>query len=172
VTRANVEASLDAVEQALEHFVSSLDRAGYANGAAAYRQMAEIIVGQWAWAQQNDAGDLVGRFLRVADLAANVGDQLRPYVGAMDQLRALRGLAAAAWGIEAGSGAEKIVAALGTAREGMTSSELRRATGLSTVALRSALNDLIDKGAVARSNGARGRFALAGADRAGPRRSG
>jgi Fic family protein len=165
VTRDNVEASLRAVEQALKHFVSALEQAGFANGAAAYGQMADIIVGQWMWAQENDARDLQLKFLRISHLAARVSDQLRPYVGAMDQLRGIGGLAAELWGIEAGSMAQRIVNALIAADGGLTLAELRQATGASTATLRRELSSLAEKGLVAKGNGARGRFVLVGAAR-------
>jgi hypothetical protein len=165
VTRDNVEQSLSAVEQALQHFASSLERAGFAAGAATYRQMADIIVGQWMWAEENGAWDLRPRFLRIADLAATITDQLRPYVEAMDQLRGLRGLAAELWGIEAGSIAQRIMDALLAADRSMTSTELKQATGASTVVLRRELNSLVEKGLVARVGGTRGRFVLVGVAR-------
>jgi DNA-binding IclR family transcriptional regulator len=83
----------------------------------------------------------------------------------MDQLRGLRGLAAERWGLEAGSLAQRIVDALIAADRGMTSTELKQATGASTVALRRELNSLVEKGLVARAGGTRGRFALVGAAR-------
>jgi Fic family protein len=98
-----------------------------------------------------------------ADLAASVTDQLRPYVEAMDRLRGIRGLATELWGIEAGSIAQRIIDALIAADRGMTSPELKQATGASTVTLRQELNNLVEKGLVVRANGTRGRFALAGA---------
>jgi hypothetical protein len=159
VSRANVRSSLDAVEQALEHFCTSLDRAGFGDGAAAYRQMADVIVGQWMWAEQSGVRDLQPSFLRIATLAGTVAEQLRPYVAAMDQLRAIRGLAAHAWGLEPGSIGERAVEALLAEEGGMTITELRRATGASTMALRRELDALVDQGLVTRA-GPRGRFAL------------
>jgi hypothetical protein len=169
VSRANVGSSLDAVELALEHFSASLDRAGFRDGAAAYRQMADVIVGQWMWAEERGDRELQPRFLRIAALAGLVADQLRPYVGAMDRLRGIRGLAADAWGIEAGSVAEQVVEALAAADKGLTISELRRATGASTMALRRELDALAGKGLLAAgAGGPRGRYALVGGPARGP----
>jgi hypothetical protein len=165
VSRDNVRTSLDAVETALEHFATSLDRAGFADGAASYRQMADVIVGQWLWAEERGARDLQPRFLRIADLAGSVADQLRPYVGAMDQLRGIRGLAVDAWGIEPGSVAERIVNALVGTDSGMTMRDLRLATGVPTGTLRRELDGLADRGLVAKAEGTRGRFSLAGSTR-------
>jgi hypothetical protein len=162
MSRDNVQSSLDAVEQALEHFATSLDRAGFAEGAASYRQMADVIVGQWIWVEERGARDLQPRFLRIAELAGSVADQLRPYVGAMDRLRGIRGLAADAWGIAPGSVAEQIVNVLMTSERGLTANELRRATGAPAAALRRELDGLVDQGLVTRASGSRGRFRVVG----------
>ena len=162
MSRQAVSSSLDAVEQALEHFVASLDRAGFADGAGAYRQMADVVIGQWMWAEQTGARDLQPRFLRIASLAGNVAEQLRQYVSAMEQLRGLRGLAGDAWDIEPGSTTERIVESLASSAGGMTMSELRQVTGASTVALRRELDRLVGKGIVGRPAGPRGRYLLAG----------
>jgi len=165
MSRDTVRTSLDAVETALEHFATSLDRAGFADGAASYRQMADVVVGQWLWAEERGARDLQPRFLRIAELAGTVAEQLRPYVGAMDQLRGIRGLASDAWGIEPGSVAERVVNALVGSESGMTMRELRLVTGASTTTLRRELDVLAGKGLVGRGDGPRGRYVLTGSAR-------
>ena len=50
MSRANLTESINAVEQALEHFAGSLERGGFQAGAPAYRQMATLMVGQRIWA--------------------------------------------------------------------------------------------------------------------------
>jgi len=162
VSRSSVEASLDAVERALRDFRSSLERAGFAAGAATYRQMADIIVGQWRWTEESGLRDLESRFLQIAILAGNVGEQLRPYVEAMDRLRGLRGLVMERWGVQPGSVAGGVLGALMDADGGLTSVELARSTGAPTVALRSELIALVERGLVVQ-DGVRGRFALSGA---------
>lgn len=156
-----MRSSLDAVEQALRHFSASLDRAGFAQGADAYRQMADVVVGQWLWAEENGGRDLRPRFLRIAELAGVVADQLRPYVAAMDQVRGIRGLAAEAWPVAPDSLSERILAALVDAPVGLTATELRASTGGSTLATRRALGELVGGGLVASSGGSRARYRLA-----------
>ena len=88
----NIAESLAAVEKALEHFNTSLIRSGFADGAASYQKMAEIIVGQWMWASSQGIDQHNDRFRRVAALATEIHEQLLPYVEGMRKLALLREL--------------------------------------------------------------------------------
>ena len=161
MSRANLDSSLGAVEQALEHFTRSIDRAGFADGAGAYRQMVDVTLGQWLWADEEGAHEFDRRFLRISMLAGSVADGLRPYVMSMDRLRALRGLVMERWRVEPGSTAERVVDSLLDCESGLTAAELSTATGAPTSAVRTALRELVDVGAVARVRASSARYALA-----------
>lgn len=163
MSRPNVEQSVDAVERALSHFVASLERAGFAASADTYRQMSEIVLGQWLWVEDAGERDLEPRFLRIAELAEEVSGHLRPYVEVMERMSALRSLVAERWGVEPGTDRARIVAALVGAGAPMSAAEVREATSLPTAAVRRELDDLIDRDLVAKLGGGRPRYAIAAA---------
>jgi hypothetical protein len=163
VSYRNVEASLDAVVRALDHFATSLERGGFSAGAEPYGRMAEVIIGQWLWAEQNNASSLVPEFARVARLAARVDDQLRPYVNSMQKIRALEGLIADKVGLQPDSPSAAIVAALTQAARPMSAAELRAATGASINVVRRELKQLTDRNIIAQVEGRARRFVPTGA---------
>lgn len=161
MSHANVEQSLGAVEQALSHFASSLDRAGFSEGAAAYQEMAGVVVGQWLWVQQERARDLEPGFRRVAELAETISGQLVPYVEAMQRLSALQGLVAERWGVDPDSVAGKIVEALSGSDRPMTTAEIKASTGVPTSTVRRQLGELVEQDLVLKHGKGRPRYALA-----------
>ena len=94
MSRENVAASLEAVEQALSHLARGLESGGFEAGAPTYRQLAGVVLVQWLWAEQEGARELEPDFERIALVAAKIAAQLEPYVEAMRQLAALEGLIA------------------------------------------------------------------------------
>ena len=159
----NIEASLDAVSRALDHFAESLERGGFAAGAETYGKMAEVIVGQWLWAETSNATWLAPRFARVAQLAGRVDDQLRPYVEAMGRIRALEGMIAESASHPASEIGRAIIGTLSQAARPLTVAELRAAIGASTSAVRRELRDLVAGDVIEQVDGRVRRFVLADA---------
>lgn len=162
MSRPNVEQSLDAVEKALSHFSASLDRAGFRTGADAYRQMADIVLGQWLWIESAGERDLEPRYLRIAALSESVADQLTPYLDTMRRLTALRGLVEERWGVHPDSAAGRIVGVLASLRQPMSTSQMAAATGDTGTVLRRALTDLVRTGQVRRIGDRRPKYVLNG----------
>jgi len=161
MSRANVEHSLDAVEQALTHFAASLERAGFGAGADAYRQMAHVVVGQWLWVENANERDIEPRYLRIAELAETVAAQLTPYVEAMQQLRSIRGLVEERWGVDPDSTSGRIVAALTSSRRPMSLTQSTSVTREPFAEVKRALLDLTDRGLVRKTViGSRVKFTL------------
>ena len=96
MARQNLESSLGAVESALSVLAGSLEQAGFAAGADAYRQMADVIIGQRLWAEENDITDYDARYVEVGRLATRIFQCLSPYADVAVRLSALTGLAGAA----------------------------------------------------------------------------
>jgi hypothetical protein len=92
MSRGSVEQSLEAVEQALSHLATSLDRGGFASGAPTYQQMADVVLGQYGWVDANGIDDLDDRFRNIAALASRIHAALEPYVNVMGRLAVLSGL--------------------------------------------------------------------------------
>ncbi len=160
MTRVNVAQSIDAVEQALTHFDNSLRTAGFADGASAYQQMADVVLGQWLWVEETDQRDLEPQFLRIAKLAQSVAQQLIPYVEAMQRLTALQGLVGDRWGIASESPAGRIVGALADSVQPMSLADLRTGTGLPTTTLRRTLEPLVQSRRIVRLGDRTPRYSL------------
>lgn len=162
MTRTTVEQSLDAVEEALSHFVASLERAGFSAGSDSYRKMANVVLAQWLWVEDEDQRDLEPRYLRVAELANSVAVMLTPYVVAMRRLSALRGIIEERWGVNPNSTAGRIISTLASSIQPMSVAELRDAAGMTSTTARQALQELVEEGMVTQVGDRRRRYALAG----------
>lgn len=81
--------SLDAVEQALSHLLSSLKAGGFAEGAQTYHRMADVIVAQFMWMSHHRGVTAVEAYRQVIGLAIEVHALLEPYVATMSRLGAL-----------------------------------------------------------------------------------
>jgi DNA-binding transcriptional ArsR family regulator len=85
---ANVSASVEAASQALSQLHQSLGRGGFAEGAAAYERMAELLLTQYMWAESQDA-PLQEEFEALGDIARRIFSLLEPYTTAMKRLAVL-----------------------------------------------------------------------------------
>lgn len=160
MSRPNVETSLEAVEQALTHFATSLDRGGFAAGADAYRQMADVVVGQWLWVEEEGVRDLEPAFRRIAKRAGEVSAQLEPYVESMRRLGALRGLIEERWGVDVDGPPGKVVELLMQSEQPLTATEVRTATGLRSAEVRQVLGELVERELVTKVGDRRPRYGL------------
>jgi MarR family len=147
VSRENLAESLDAVEQALEHFAGSLERGGFAAGAPAYRQMAALMIGQRLWASEHRVTELDERYLRVAELALEIYGQLRPYVEVMEQLATLDELTKSAGVSPLG---RRILDHLVQSAKPLSATALRAAVGGSRSLVTRELASLAERGLVER----------------------
>jgi hypothetical protein len=160
MTRVNVAQSIDAVERALTHFNNSLRTAGFADGASAYQQMTDVVLGQWLWVEETDQRDLEPGFLRIAKLAQSVAHQLIPYLEAMQRLTALQGLVGERWGIVSDSPGARVVGALADSVQPMSLADLHTATGLPTATLRRTLEPLVQARRIVRLGDRTPRYGL------------
>lgn len=84
---SHVADSVEAAIGALEQLVASLKEGGFAAGAPAYQRMAEVLVAQRLFHENDDETDpLVARFDHLGDLAREVFELLEPYTSAMRRL--------------------------------------------------------------------------------------
>ena len=160
MTETNVERSLDAAESALQHFVASLEKAGFASSADAYSRLTDVLIAQWLWTEENGISELQSRFDKIADLAESISLYLQPYVEAMTRICAIRRPRTATSGTEPESLAGQILQALFAAGHSMTASQLRAATGASSTALRRELAGLANRKAIVKTQETRPRYLL------------
>lgn len=149
MSRENLTQTLDAVEQALDHFAESLRRGGFEAGAPAYRQMAALVIGQRLWATEHGLTQLDEDYLRVAALAEEIRAQLSPYVEIMEQLGALAGLTPNTAGLTPLG--KRIFEILEHAPKPMSATAVRSQTGGTSAAVRRELAELVERGLVKRS---------------------
>lgn len=90
VDAGNTRHSVEAATTALEHLEKSLRQAGFAEGAAAYQRMAEVLVAQSMFTTAADE-ELMGRFEQLGRTARRVFELLQPYTSAMRRLTVLAG---------------------------------------------------------------------------------
>jgi hypothetical protein len=74
---------------------ASLEQAGFAAGADAYRRMADVILGQRLWAEEHDITDFDARYAEVGRLATRIFEYLSPYTQVAARLGVLAGLSTA-----------------------------------------------------------------------------
>lgn len=143
-----MDRSLKAAEDALSHFVVSLERAGFGIGANAYLRMSSVIRDQWLWAERSGWVDLYPRFQRVAELARVVEEQIAPYVQAMRDVVAVGALVATpSAGVE-DSVADKILGVISKNERPMSLTAIRMEVPESTETLRQELAVLVRLGLI------------------------
>ena len=151
MSEEHIVRSLAAVEEALSHFERSLTASGFEAGAASYRKMAEVVVGQWLWVDAQELTEYNERFRHIATLAARVHEQLLPYVTAMRQLAALQELVPPPppeLPVDPDSPAGRVFLALRDAPRPLSITALRRQLGGTTRALRETVSALVEAGLV------------------------
>lgn len=90
VPDTHVADSVEAAIGALDLLATSLRRGGFAEGAAAYQRMAEVLVAQRMFHEDDDEADpVVVRFDHLGSLAREVFELLEPYSSAMRRLAAI-----------------------------------------------------------------------------------
>jgi hypothetical protein len=80
--------SLDTALEVLRQFEMSLRRAGFAEGSAAYHEMAGVLLRQRLWAQANDS-DADPRYAQIGAHARAIHALLAPYADSMLRLSAV-----------------------------------------------------------------------------------
>jgi hypothetical protein len=90
VDAGNTRQSVEAASTALEHLERSLRQGGFAEGAAAYQRMAEVLVAQSMFTAPSD-DELMRRFEQLGRTARRVFELLQPYTLAMRRLTVLAG---------------------------------------------------------------------------------
>jgi len=149
MSESNLRQSLEAAEQALAHFNRSLAESGFEAGAASYQKMADILIGQWLWAEEQQLDDYNERFRQLAALAGRVHEQLLPYVEAMRRLTTLAELVPPpSPPVAPDSRERRILATLRKAPRPLSATALRKEIGGSTQRLRKTMQRLIDDGLV------------------------
>ncbi len=147
MSRKNLAESLDAVETALSHLAGSLEAAGFAAGAATYRQMADVVIGQRMWAAEHGIDAFDEQYGRVGQLATKVYEYLAPYVEVAARLAALKQLPSSEELPDLG---ERLVAALEEAGRPLPATRLGSLVGAPTSEVRKQLDELAAAGHVER----------------------
>lgn len=156
----NVRASLQAVSTALDHFARSLDAAGFEEGAGTYAQMADVVLGQRAWAESEGFVQLDDEFKQVGVLAMRVRSSLEPYVDSMSRLATLSSVETWA-GVDPDSAEGRVLAALSRNRRPLSATAIGSAVGEPTSRVRSVVQELERRGLVKRaSRGGRALFTV------------
>ncbi len=163
MSRNNVNQSLDSVELALRHFATSLEKAGFQKGAAAYQKMAAVVVGQRLWANSEGIDEFDDRFRRVAALAEDIRSNLAPYVEVMEKLRVIAELVDTPVLIASEPVSARILAVLKDANRPMSQTAIRSAVGDNVSMIRRELSKLVKRGVVEKTgSSSRPAYALAG----------
>jgi DNA-binding transcriptional ArsR family regulator len=160
MTTPEIRQSLAAVTTALTHFRDNLDRAGFGEGAATYKQMANVIVGQFFWSQEQGTLEDLIEFAPAIDLARDIHHHLEPYVTCMARLGALYELLPSE-GEESDNDGSQLQRALRAAGRPMSASALSREVDDSLTTVRRELAELVESGAVVKAqSGSRVRYEL------------
>ena len=132
--------SVAAATQALDQLEQSLRSGGFAEGAAAYQRMAEVLVAQRL---VHDDGAMAPGFERLGDTARKVFELLDPYSTAMRRLAALAPERADDRARQA------VLDQLGRrGRRGASASVLARASRMSAESVEQSLQELVAAGIV------------------------
>jgi hypothetical protein len=167
---ANVAASLNAAQQALDQLERSLRGAGFAEGVAAYERMAEVLMSQYLL-HASDTPAMAGGFMRLGETARRLFGLLHPYAAVTRQLATL---AAEPPEPPVAAGRNTVLAELQRRRRrGASAQLLVSTTGLPKAAVEAVLAELVADGAVAaRGEGATAMYVPADARGAAPRSRG
>lgn len=157
--------SLDTALEVLRQFEASLRRAGFAEGAAAYHELAGVLLRQRLWAEANGAA-VDPRHAHIGAHARDIHAMLAPYADSMLRLSVLAQeapLAAPAPAAPpAGPGAQVLHALQGGGRLSFTA--LRAQLGLEGSELQRLLGELAAAGTITcRRASGRDVYSLAGA---------
>lgn len=164
----NITRTVATAEAVLDHFERSLQQAGFADNAEAYRKLADTLLGQRLWVASS--GEPSGaRFRAVGQHARAIQSMLEPYVEAFRRLSALASddLADPDAGDRDGAGAdpdsvddparavreapdEHVLAALAQVGRPMSLTALRAALDVPRPALLAAVERLAEAGEVTR----------------------
>lgn len=151
----NVRHTLETANTVLEHFEWGLMQGGFAEGAGAYRQLADTLLGQRLWMESAGA-EVPPGFRALGERALAIHALLSPYLDAMCRLGALAALSADARspaGHDDGKPAEEdqpVLAALEAAGRALSHTALRASLGWQKAQLEAALERLEAGGRVRR----------------------
>lgn len=143
---ANVRKSLEAVEQALDHLLRSLERAGFEAGAHTYRRMTDVVISQFFWIQDQGLED-TAHFRGVADLAGQIYGQLEPYATSMKRLASLGELSSVGE-IDPDTLTGRVVRTIAEAERPLSLTAIQSAVESSSRTVRNELSALVSSGAV------------------------
>jgi hypothetical protein len=149
MTTANLAGTLDAVETALAHLARQPEAAGFASGAVAYRQMADVVLGQRLWSDEVGLHQFDEQYARVGRLAGRVYEYLVPYQEVMARL-AVIGVAPTEHP-ELGGLSElgrRLVETLAQTTGAVSSTRLGSMVGAPTSLVRRELDELVQSGVV------------------------
>lgn len=162
MSASEVRASLQAVSSALDHFARSLDAAGFDEGADSYARMADVVLGQRAWAESEGVGKLNEEFRQIGALAMRVRSSLEPYVDSMSRLATLSSVESWA-GVEPGSAEGRVLSTLSRSGRPLSATAIGSTVDEPTSRVRAVLEELERRGLVKRaSRGGRALFTIGG----------
>ena len=88
----NVASTLATAKEVLTHLESSLKRAGFDEGATAYKSMCDVLLGQRLWSLSRADEKLRNQFKEVSEKAATIHKILAPYTETMLKLTAVNSI--------------------------------------------------------------------------------
>ncbi|HEX9864314.1 MAG TPA: hypothetical protein VGC03_05040 [Acidimicrobiia bacterium] len=157
MSETNVETTLDAAKDALGFLVASLEGAGFGDNASAYVKMAEVVVSQRLWVDDEGIDRFDDDFLAVGTLGVRIHELLDPYIRMAMSLTVLLKLTPDISHFDPDSPEALVLQWLGG--EAMSATAIASVTGLRTSLVRSALAQLVESNLVAeRRSGSRTRF--------------
>lgn len=160
MSEENLDQSLGAAREALGYLVASLERAGFGDNSPAYEKMAEVLVGQRLWAEENDVDRFDADFRAVGELSLRLDRLIAPYARMARTLSALEQMAAQPPRVASNTPEGEVVQAIGDRPASLTAISAKCA--LSTREVRRVLRELVATGAVVEArSGSRTRYAVA-----------
>lgn len=160
MSEENLDQSLSAAREALGYLVASLERAGFGDNSPAYEKLAEVLVGQRLWAEQNDVDRFDADFRVIGELSVRLDQLIAPYARMARSLSALEQMAAQPPRFAPDTAEGEVVRAIGDRVASLTA--ISTACTLSTREVRRVLLGLVDVGAVLETrSGSRTRYAVA-----------
>lgn len=161
MSEENLAQSLGAAGEALEYLVASLERAGFGDNAPAYEKMAEVLVGQRMWAEEQGIHRFDTEFHKVGGLGRRLRELIDPYGRMARTLIALLDMVETPPPLPPDTPEAIVLVAMGDETLSMTAISSR--CEFTTSQVRRMLAALVESGTVVeRRSGSRTRYQLAG----------
>ena len=88
-TARSLEKSLDSAHKGLVMLLKSLQQSGFGEAASSYQQMQLVLIQQRLWAKSQKRNELIFRWQRIAETAAQIHAIMAPLTDVMARLRGI-----------------------------------------------------------------------------------